>query len=200
MGIVMTVVVLGAAVVNIWTQRSEWRVLSSPDIAPGDLVKVSENWVVPCDMAIVKGTTVAEVFDPEKGSKKHTLFAGTHVLSSGRSEEILAIVQTTGAHTTKGQLIQSILFPIPMRCKYNEHLKVGIFCFDKTGTLTMHCLDFLGVQPVNNSRFTPIVDDVKDAPSSEELLYALATCHSVDSLEDCLVGNEVEVRMFTATG
>ncbi|POM74831.1 Cation-transporting ATPase, partial [Phytophthora palmivora] len=281
----------------------EWRVLSSPDIAPGDLVKVSENWVVPCDMAIVKGTTVcdesmltgesmpvqkfpipersAEVYDPEKGSKKHTLFAGTRVLSSGRNEEILAIV-TTGAHTTKGQLIQSILFPIPMRFKYNEHLKVlitllfvyavvacilivnfllgngnlsnrfaafcyaifmlscvispllpvvitvgqvnasqrlekqgvfslnvqritlcgkvRIFCFDKTGTLTKQGLDFLGVQPVSNSRFTPIVNDVKDAPSSEELLYALTTCHSVGSLEDRLVGNEVEVRMFTATG
>ncbi|POM60987.1 Cation-transporting ATPase [Phytophthora palmivora] len=127
-------------------------------------------------MAIVKGTTVcdesmtgesmpiqkcpipersAAVYDPEKGSKKHTLFAGTHV--------------------------------------------VCIFCFDKTGTLTKHGLDFLGVQPVNNSRFTPIVNDVKDAPSSEELLYALTTCHSVDSLDDRLVGNEREVRMFTAT-
>ncbi|EGZ11144.1 hypothetical protein PHYSODRAFT_337897 [Phytophthora sojae] len=325
MGIVMTVVVLGAAVVNIYTQRQiqssivqmtryrtdvtvfrdgEWRVLSSPEIAPGDLVKVSENWVVPCDMAIVKGTTVCdesmltgesmpvqkfpiperstEVYDPEKSSKKHTLFAGTRVLSSGRNEEILAIVQTTGAHTTKGQLIQSILFPIPMRFKYNEHLKmlisllliyaviacilvinfllsngklsnryaafcyaifvlscvispllpvvitvgqvnasqrlekqgifslnvqritlcgkVRIFCFDKTGTLTKQGLDFLGVQPVKDCRFTPIVNDVKDAPSAEELLYALSTCHSVGSLEDRLVGNEVEVRMFTATG
>ncbi|EEY67512.1 cation-transporting ATPase, putative [Phytophthora infestans T30-4] len=325
MGIVMTVVVLGAAVVNIYTQRQiqssivkmtryrtdvtafragEWRVLSSPDLAPGDLVKVSENWVVPCDMAIVKGTTVcdesmltgesmpvqkfpipersSEVYDPEKGSKKHTLFAGTRVLSSGRNEEILAIVQTTGAHTTKGQLIQSILFPIPMRFKYNEHLKVliglllvyaviacilvinfllsngklsnryaafcyaifvlscvispllpvvitvgqvnasqrleklgvfslnvqritlagkvRIFCFDKTGTLTKQGLDFLGVQPVRDGLFTPIVNDVKDASSSEDLLYALTTCHSVGSLEDRLVGNEVEVRMFTATG
>ncbi|KAL4094833.1 hypothetical protein PRIC1_010486 [Phytophthora ramorum] len=220
MGIVMTVVVLGAAIVNIYTQRQiqssivqmtryrtnvtvfrdgAWREMSSPDIAPGDLVKVSENWVVPCDMAIVKGTTVcdesmltgesmpvqkfpipergAEVYDPEKSGKKHTLFAGTRVLSSGRNEEILAVVQTTGAHTTKGQLIQSILFPIPMRFKYNEHLK-----------------------PVSNNLFVPIVNDIKDAPSSEELLYALATCHSVGSLEDRLVGNEVEVRMFTATG
>ncbi|CAH0513703.1 unnamed protein product [Peronospora belbahrii] len=56
-------------------------------------------------------------------SKKHTLFAGTRVLSSGRKEEILAIVQTMDAHTTKGQLIQSILFPISLRFKYNEHLK-----------------------------------------------------------------------------
>uniref|UniRef100_M4BQF0 P-type ATPase A domain-containing protein n=1 Tax=Hyaloperonospora arabidopsidis (strain Emoy2) TaxID=559515 RepID=M4BQF0_HYAAE len=325
MGIVMTIVVLGAAAVNIFTQRQiqssivkmtryrtdvmvfrggEWRKMSSPDLAPGDLMRVPEDWLAPCDMAIVKGTTVCdesmltgesmpvqkfpiperstEVYDPEKGSKKHTLFAGTRVLSSGRNEEILAIVQTTGAHTTKGQLIQSILFPIPMRFKYNEHLKVlialllvyafiacilvihfllgngklsnryasfcyaifvlscvispllpvvitvgqvnasqrlekqgifslnvqritlcgkvRIFCFDKTGTLTKQGLDFLGVQPVKDARFTPLASDVNDAPSSEELLYALTTCHSVGSLEDRLVGNEVEVRMFTSTG
>ncbi|POM75969.1 P-type ATPase (P-ATPase) Superfamily [Phytophthora palmivora] len=188
-------------------------------------------------MAIVKGTTIAELYDPEKGSKKHTLFAGTRVLSSGCNKEILAIVQTTGADTTKGQLIQSILFPIPMRFKYIEHLKmlvailfvytfivcsistyfvmsnhminnqyatfftsifmlsavvnrllpvvitveqvnasqrlekqgvfslnvqritlcgkVRIFCFDKTGTLYMHCLDFLGVQPVKTTLDSP---------------------------------------------
>ncbi|CAI5700453.1 unnamed protein product [Peronospora effusa] len=325
MGIVMTIVVLGAAVVNIYTQRQiqssivtmtryctdvmvfrggEWRTMPSPDLAPGDLVKVPEDWISPCDMAIVKGTTVcdesmltgesmpvqkfpipehsSEIYDPEKGSKKHTLFSGTRVLSSGRNEEILAIVQTTGAHTTKGQLIQSILFPIPMRFKYNEHLKVlitllliyasiacvlvisfllgngklsnryaafcyasfvlscvvspllpvvitvgqvnaskrlekqgifslnvqritlcgkvRVFCFDKTGTLTKQGLDFLGVQPVKNSRFIPLVNDVKEASSSEELLYALTTCHSVGSLEGLLVGNEVEVRMFTSTG
>ncbi|RLN20395.1 hypothetical protein BBI17_009970, partial [Phytophthora kernoviae] len=321
MGLVMTVVVVGAAVVNIYTQRqiqssivkmtryrtdvtvfrnNEWRTVSSPDVAPGDLVKVAENWVVPCDMAIIKGTTVCDesmltgesmpvqkfpipersndVYDPEKSSKKHTLFAGTRVLSSGRNEEILAIVQTTGAHTTKGQLIQSILFPVPMRFKYNEHLKVlialllvyamvacilvvnfllsngklsnrfaafcyaifvlssvispllpvvitvgqvnasqrlekqgvfslnvqritlcgkvRIFCFDKTGTLTKQGLDFLGVQPVKDNAFIPIVKD----PSSEEMQFALATCHSVGSLDDRLVGNEVEVRMFTSTG
>ncbi|CAH0519300.1 unnamed protein product [Peronospora belbahrii] len=325
MGIVMTIVVLGAAVVNIYTQRQiqssivkmtryrtdvkvfrdgKWRTVSSHDLAPGDLVNVPEDWLSPCDMAIVKGTTVcdesmltgesmpvqkfpipersSDTYDPEKGSKKHTLFAGTRVLSSGRKEEILAIVQTTGAHTTKGQLIQSILFPIPMRFKYNEHLKVlitllliyaviacilvisfllsngklsnryaafcyavfvlscvispllpvvitvgqvnasqrlekqgifslnvqritlcgkvRIFCFDKTGTLTKQGLDFLGVQPVKNSRFFPLVKDAKEASLSEELLYALTTCHSVGSLEDRLVGNEVEVRMFTSTG
>ncbi|RLN66613.1 hypothetical protein BBJ28_00021017, partial [Nothophytophthora sp. Chile5] len=325
MGLVMTVVVIGAAVVNIYTQRQiqssivkmtryhtivtvfrngEWRELPSPDVAPGDLVKVAENWVLPCDLAIIKGTTVCdesmltgesmpvqkfpvperstELYEPEKGSKKHTLFAGTRVLSSGRNEEILAVVQTTGAHTTKGQLIQSILFPIPMRFKYNEHLKVlitllfvyaviacgciikflmsngnlsnkfaafcyaifmlscvispllpvvitvgqvnaaqrlekqgifslnvqritlcgkvRVFCFDKTGTLTKQGLDFLGVQPLKDSAFIPINKDVQSAPSSEEMQFALATCHSVGSLEDRLVGNEVEVRMFTATG
>ncbi|POM69939.1 Cation-transporting ATPase, partial [Phytophthora palmivora] len=152
-------------------------------------------------------------------------------------------------------LIQSILFPIPMRFKYNEHPKVlvailfvytfivcsistyfvmnnhminnqyatfftsifmlsavvspllpvvitvGIFCFDKTGTLTKQGLDFLGVQPVKTTLDSHrLSTTVKNAPSFAELLYALTTYHSVDSMEDRLVDNEVEVRMFTATG
>ncbi|POM60879.1 P-type ATPase (P-ATPase) Superfamily, partial [Phytophthora palmivora] len=262
--------------------------------SPGDLVMVSEDWVVPCNMAIVKGTTMcdesmlteisipecsAELYDPEKGSKKHTLFAGTRVLSSGCNKEILAIVQTTGAHTTKGQLIQSILFPIPMRFKYIEHLKMlvailfvytfivcsistyfvmsnhminnqyatfftsifmlsavvspllpvvitvgqvnasqrlekqGVFSTSSVSPFVARWAFSASTRPARYicivSTFSVysllkqllIVNDVKDAPSFAELLYALTTsCHSVDLLKDFLVGNEVEVRMFTATG
>ncbi|RLN38432.1 hypothetical protein BBJ28_00002064 [Nothophytophthora sp. Chile5] len=327
LGIVMTIVVLGTAVINIYTKRkmqasivqmtryrtqvsvfrdNEWKVLDSPLVVPGDLVKVPENWILPCDMVIVRGSTVSDesmltgesmpvqkfpipdhsstVYDPEGRSKKHTLFSGTRVLSSGRNEEILAVVQTTGAHTTKGQLIQSILFPVPMRFKYDEHLKaliallliyaviacylgisfltsngkltnkmtafcyciflisavvspllpvvttvgqvnaatrlqksgifslnvqritlcgkVRVFCFDKTGTLTKQGLDYLGVQPVaaNDQVFLPIVKDADTATASKETQYALAMCHSVGSMDGQLVGNEVEVRMFSATG
>ncbi|KAH7460028.1 putative cation-transporting ATPase 13A5 [Phytophthora ramorum] len=169
LGIVMTLVVVGTAVINIYTKRkmqaaivkmtryrtevsvfrdNEWKTLESPQLVPGDLVKVPENWIIPCDMVIVKGTTVcdesmltgesmpvqkfpipdhsATIYDAEGRGKKHTLFSGTRVLSSGRNEEIHGVVQTTGAHTTKGQLIQSILFPVPMRFKYDEHLKALI--------------------------------------------------------------------------
>ncbi|KAG7380586.1 hypothetical protein PHYPSEUDO_007026 [Phytophthora pseudosyringae] len=222
------------------------------------------------------------MYEVEGRSKKHTLFSGTRVLSSGRNEEILAVVQATGAHTTKGQLIQSILFPVPMRFKYDEHLKalivmlliyssiacvigisfllgngklnnkmaafcycifmvsavvspllpvvitvgqvnaatrlhkkgifslnfkritlcgkVRVFCFDKTGTLTKQGLDYLGVQPVDmiSNSFLAMT---KDANNMMEVTKdALATCHSVGSLDGHLVGNEVEVRIFEATG
>ncbi|GMF34884.1 unnamed protein product [Phytophthora fragariaefolia] len=325
MGIVMTLVVMGTAIINIYTKRNMqaaivnmtryrtevsvfrdngWQVLESPMLVPGDLVQVPENWVLPCDMVVVKGSTVCDesmltgesmpvqkfpipdhsntLYDSEGRGKKHTLFSGTRVLSSGRNEEIHAVVQTTGAYTTKGQLIQSILFPIPMRFKYDEHLKaliallliysvmacviginfllgngklnnkmtafcycifmisavvspllpvvitvgqvnagtrlkkagifslnvkritlcgkVRVFCFDKTGTLTKQGLDYLGVQPVDmiSNSFLPITKEYTSIISTMQ--YALATCHSVGSLDGKLVGNEVEVRMFEATG
>ncbi|TYZ64953.1 hypothetical protein PybrP1_010260 [[Pythium] brassicae (nom. inval.)] len=327
LAVVMTVVILGTAMINIYTKRQmqssvvtmtryrtrvdlyrdgAWQARDASDLVPGDLVRVAENWVLPCDLAIAKGSTVcdesmltgesmpvqkfalsadagaAQVFEPEGKSKKHTLFSGTRVLASGRCEEILAVVQTTGAHTTKGQLIQSILFPVPMRFKYDEQLKaliallllysvvacyfvitfltsngnltnkmsafcycvflissvvspllpvvitvgqvnaasrleklgifslnvqritlcgkVRVFCFDKTGTLTKQGLDFLGMQPVAERAFLPLVRDVASAPPSAAVQFALATCHSVGSLGGRLVGNEVEVRMLEATG
>uniref|UniRef100_H3H4Q2 Cation-transporting P-type ATPase C-terminal domain-containing protein n=1 Tax=Phytophthora ramorum TaxID=164328 RepID=H3H4Q2_PHYRM len=98
---------------------------------------------------------------------------------------LLPVVITVGQVNASQRLEKQGIFSLNVQ-RITLCGKVRIFCFDKTGTLTKQGLDFLGVQP--------------DAPSSEELLYALATCHSVGSLEDRLVGNEVEVRMFTATG
>eukprot|EP00644_Phytophthora_capsici_P011736 jgi/Phyca11/552998/estExt2_Genewise1Plus.C_PHYCAscaffold_500282 len=325
MGFVMTLVILGTAIINIYTKRqmqaaivkmtryrtdvaifrdSRWQTLESSYLVPGDLIKVSENWILPCDMVIVKGSTVCDesmltgesmpvqkspipdhsdtVYDAQGRGKRHTLFSGTFVLSSGRNEEIHAVVQSTGAHTTKGELIQSILFPVPMRFKYDEHLKalivlllmystvacgvgisfllgngkfnnkmtafcycifmisavvspllpvvitvgqvnassrlekkgifslnvkrislcgkVRVFCFDKTGTLTKQGLDYLGIQPVDliSNSFLPVTKDTNNL--MEVTKCALATCHSLGSLDGNLVGNEVEVRMFEATG
>ncbi|KAF1787864.1 HAD-like domain [Phytophthora cactorum] len=50
---------------------------------------------------------------------------------------------------------------------------------------------------ISNS-FLPITEDTNNL--MEVTKCALATCHSVGSLEGKLVGNEVEVRMFEATG
>ncbi|POM71092.1 P-type ATPase (P-ATPase) Superfamily [Phytophthora palmivora] len=198
MGIVMTVVVLGAAVVNIWTQRQIQLSIVKMTHYHTDVTVFREIPIPECS---------AELYDPEKGKKKHILFAGTHVLSSGRSEEILAIVQTTGAHTTKHQLLQSILFPIPMRFKYNEHPKVLVaILFVYTFIVCSISTYFVMNNHMINNQYATFFTSIfmlsaVDAPSFAELLYALTTsCHSVDSLKDFLVGNEVEVRMFAGTG
>ncbi|TYZ66974.1 hypothetical protein PybrP1_000300 [[Pythium] brassicae (nom. inval.)] len=134
-----------------------WQTIKASQVVPGDLVRVAENWDVPCDLVVIKGnvlcdesaltgesmpvqkfaipTTSRDLYDPEDpGGKKYTLFAGAKTLYSGKrrllddqkNEEILAIVYATGAHTVRGQLIQSILYPAKVRFKYNEHLKAFI--------------------------------------------------------------------------
>uniref|UniRef100_K3X7V9 Cation-transporting P-type ATPase N-terminal domain-containing protein n=1 Tax=Globisporangium ultimum (strain ATCC 200006 / CBS 805.95 / DAOM BR144) TaxID=431595 RepID=K3X7V9_GLOUD len=166
-----TVVIVVAASVNIYAKRGmfssivkmthyqsevtvkrdgTWVTVASSDIVPGDLVKVTENWIIPCDLVVVKGATVCDEsmltgesmpvqkfpvpndstdsYSAEGSGKKYTLFSGTKTLASGRDEEILAVVQSTGAHTSRGQLVQAILFPAPIKFKYDEHLK-AVFSF-----------------------------------------------------------------------
>lgn len=334
-----------------------WQTIKASQVVPGDLVRVAENWEVPCDLVLIKGNVLCDesaltgesmpvqkfaippnsrdAYDPEdQGGKKYTLFAGAKTLFSGKrsltddqkNDEILAIVHATGAHTVRGQLIQSILYPAKVRFKYNEHLKAfivfliifgviaasiamrflmnnvglsntlfafvygmymmsavvnplipvvvtlgqvngtrrlqqrGIFClnperialcgkvrvfaFDKTGTITKEGLDFRGCLPVEPKRgsstvsaasashsarvsssrvsnrstaskrgsrqgseppveslvtFAPECNDMTHAELGQMVKFALASCHAVGYMEDKLVGNEVEVRMFEST-
>lgn len=85
--------------------------------------------------------------------------------------------------------------------------KITVFCFDKTGTLTKEGMDFSGGACVENNALTAL----KQAPSAggnakaeilpSNIVECMATCHAVARFgEDQYVGNEVEVKMFTASG
>ncbi|DAZ93073.1 TPA: hypothetical protein N0F65_007977 [Lagenidium giganteum] len=145
-----TISIIGVITINIVTKRKILAAVTikSIDLVPGDLVRVSENWQLPCDLVIIKGSTVcdesmltgesmpvqkfaipdaaSDTYLPEQSGKKHTLFSGSKTLVSGRDEEILAIVLTTGAQTVRGKLVQSILYPALVRFKYDEHLKACV--------------------------------------------------------------------------
>lgn len=289
-------------------RNGEWIKVDSQDLVPGDLARVQDNWTLPCDLVILQGATVCdesmltgestpvqkfpiphsseERYDALGAGKKHTLFNGARVLSCASNEETVALVKATGAQTSKGKLIQNILYPIPMRFKYDEHLKVvlsvllvyglvssyfvlefltsngnltnklnawaycifmisgvlspllpvvitfgqvnasnrleklgvfclnaqritlsgkiRIFCFDKTGTLTKDGLDFLGCKTLDHqtNRFHPdIITDVGNPDALDsDMTFALASCHAVGYLNGELVGSQVEVNMFKATG
>ncbi|OMH85278.1 putative cation-transporting ATPase 13A4, partial [Zancudomyces culisetae] len=94
--------------------------------------------------------------------------------------------------------------------------KIQIFCFDKTGTLTKEGLDFYGLVQTEYGRDSnlenmlnlgnpstvkeltdTLADNVKDFGALTEL--ALGTCHSVTELDGKLIGNPVDVEMFTNT-
>jgi len=161
------VVVLSAAVVSVVLTRynqeriqkiteystqctvcrgGSWITVDSSALTPGDKIKlVANNWVLPCDLVMVKGSTVCDEsgltgesmpvrkveLPLTEGSYnaeadvKHTLFAGTTVLQAGTDgEEVHAIVTNTGIRTVKGELISHILFPADMVFQYDEELRV----------------------------------------------------------------------------
>ncbi|KAL1619491.1 hypothetical protein SLS56_010128 [Neofusicoccum ribis] len=92
--------------------------------------------------------------------------------------------------------------------------KLDVVCFDKTGTLTEEGLDVLGLrvvqQPANN--FSDILTDcgavlpqsserdpAVDYKNHRSLLYTMATCHSLRSVDGELVGDPLDVKMFDFT-
>ncbi|KAG0036369.1 hypothetical protein BGZ82_004307 [Podila clonocystis] len=87
--------------------------------------------------------------------------------------------------------------------------KINCMCFDKTGTLTEDGLDVLGVQcgDSETGKFGELFSRaslLQSAPESMRerstaLLYAMATCHSVKSLNGDLIGDPLDLKMFDFT-
>lgn len=93
--------------------------------------------------------------------------------------------------------------------------KIDIMCFDKTGTLTEEGLDILGVRVVSRKsgsfgdiltgadQLVPSQDHgrgVEDADDMQKaLLYTMATCHSLRSVDSELVGDPLDLKMFEFT-
>lgn len=93
--------------------------------------------------------------------------------------------------------------------------KIDIMCFDKTGTLTEDGLDILGVRVVSQSahRFEDLLTDPtaiarkgsasanqsQSYVASKAVLFTMATCHSLRSIDNELVGDPLDVKMFEFT-
>ena len=89
--------------------------------------------------------------------------------------------------------------------------KLDIMCFDKTGTLTEDGLDVLGVRVASraSNSFTDVISEAQaltaeGANSDPEdplkaVLYTMATCHSLRSVDGELVGDPLDQKMFEFT-
>ena len=88
-------------------------------------------------------------------------------------------------------------------------------CFDKTGTITEDGLSFSGIRPLvsEESRDSSRHEEARDAcmrlgpcvtcgihSSSEAAALGMGVCHSLMWLEGRVQGNEVDSRMFEASG
>ncbi|KAI9887777.1 MAG: hypothetical protein M1823_000418 [Watsoniomyces obsoletus] len=94
--------------------------------------------------------------------------------------------------------------------------KIDIVCFDKTGTLTEDGLDILGLRVVEapSQRFSDVLTDTRallpsiayerdptlDYKANKAALYTMATCHSLRVVDDKLIGDPLDVKMFQFTG
>ena len=81
--------------------------------------------------------------------------------------------------------------------------RVQMVLFDKTGTLTEDSLDVLWVSEAKHSNSHPGVVrlmQVGSSPLSSPVRGALATCHTLRMLDGKLVGDPLDVTLFTWSG
>lgn len=76
---------------------------------------------------------------------------------------------------------------------------IDCICFDKTGTLTEDGLDMWGVVPGLDKKFQLPVKDITSLPLND-VLIGMVTCHGITIIDNQLVGDPLDLKMFESTG
>lgn len=121
---------------------------------------------------------------------------------------------TIGTNFALGRLRKKQIFCISPQ-RVNVAGKLDVVCFDKTGTLTEDGLDVLGVRLVQHPeiRFSDTLEESQELlpPASydrdptvdyrvnKNMLYAMATCHSLRLVDEELIGDPLDLKMFEFT-
>lgn len=121
---------------------------------------------------------------------------------------------TIGTNFALSRLRKKEIFCISPQ-RVNVAGKLDVVCFDKTGTLTEDGLDVLGVRLVQHPeiRFSDTLEEVQEllppAPYDRDptinyrvnknMLYSMATCHSLRLVDDELIGDPLDLKMFDFT-
>ncbi|OBA19758.1 hypothetical protein METBIDRAFT_12805 [Metschnikowia bicuspidata var. bicuspidata NRRL YB-4993] len=124
---------------------------------------------------------------------------------------------TIGTSFAVTRLKQKLIFCIsPTRINIGG--KIDVACFDKTGTLTEDGLDVLGVHPTKSADgrkeivFEHLISSIdqlshqhaegheNNIQSKNLLLGCMASCHSLRLIDNGLLGDPLDVKMFEFTG
>ncbi|PGH16912.1 hypothetical protein AJ80_05056 [Polytolypa hystricis UAMH7299] len=121
---------------------------------------------------------------------------------------------TIGTNFALSRLKKQEIFCISPQ-RVNVAGKLDVVCFDKTGTLTEDGLDVLGVRLVHGAdrRFTdllpqaseilslpPCQDPTIDYRFNKWVIFTMATCHSLSIVDNELIGDPLDLKMFQFTG
>jgi cation-transporting P-type ATPase 13A2 len=122
---------------------------------------------------------------------------------------------TIGTNFALSRLRKRNIFCISPQ-RVNISGKLDVVCFDKTGTLTEDGLDVLGIRLVQHPeiRFCDLLAEAPDIlpPASydrdptvdyrinKQILYTMATCHSLRLVDGELIGDPLDLKMFEFTG
>ncbi|XP_033097899.1 probable cation-transporting ATPase 13A3 [Anneissia japonica] len=109
----------------------------------------------------------------------------------------LPAAMTVGTIYAQSRLKKAGIFCISPQ-RINMCGKLKLVCFDKTGTLTEDGLDMLGVVPIQDDHFLPLIQNADELPRGP-FLACMAACHSLTIIEGNLTGDPLDLKMFEAT-
>ena len=76
--------------------------------------------------------------------------------------------------------------------------KTNLAIFDKTGTLTEEGLEIMGIIEIQDGEFSNLIQEIEELPKQEvSLINLMATCHSIKSVHNKLVGDPLDLQMFS---
>ncbi|KAL4902464.1 hypothetical protein BDW74DRAFT_158641 [Aspergillus multicolor] len=110
---------------------------------------------------------------------------------------------TIGTNFALSRLKRKNIFCISPQ-RVNVGGKLDVVCFDKTGTLTEDGLDVLGIRVMTlDQRLSELMSDARALPigsAANAIIRIMATCHSLRVVDDELLGDPLDVKMFQFTG
>ncbi|XP_071946227.1 polyamine-transporting ATPase 13A3-like isoform X2 [Antedon mediterranea] len=109
----------------------------------------------------------------------------------------LPAAMTVGTIYAQSRLKKAGIFCISPQ-RINMCGKLKLICFDKTGTLTEDGLDMLGVVPLQDDHFLPLIQHADELPRGP-FLACMAACHSLTIIEGQITGDPLDLKMFEAT-
>lgn len=84
--------------------------------------------------------------------------------------------------------------------KINIASNISVFCFDKTGTLTEEGLDLYGVAPAGQEYLKlQSAHYLSSKNQNDPLFSCMALCHSLQKINNILVGDPLEIKMFESS-
>lgn len=108
----------------------------------------------------------------------------------------LPLAMTAGTVYSQARLRKLNIFCISPH-RINVCGKLKMVCFDKTGTLTDDGLTMDGCIPCHNGEFQTTEPHPPSSFDNESrLIQALATCHSLTTINDTLSGDPLDIEMF----
>ncbi|XP_068137267.1 probable cation-transporting ATPase 13A4 [Hyperolius riggenbachi] len=139
--------------VRVYEKQAGVYTEQSRHLAPGDVIVIERNTLLPCDALLVSGgcivnesmltgesIPVTKTSLPNKDNtepwkvhsvhdyKRHVLFCGTQVVQTKSVDHVKAIVLRTGFNTAKGDLVRSILYPKPVNYKLFRDALIFLGC------------------------------------------------------------------------